>query len=125
MIMNDAKQVLVIDDESTSRIVLEYLFKSLGYGVSVAQDGEEAIEIFQKEFFPYIVMDFHMPKMDGLVTTKAIREIEKSKNCTPAFIIGVTAEQGVKQQAIGLSAGMNVVHTKPVNLNIIKSILGC
>ncbi|MBP6104767.1 MAG: response regulator [Gammaproteobacteria bacterium] len=119
----DNKQVLIVDDESISQMLLEYLFKSLGYGVTLAKNGEEALMLFEREFFPYIVMDFNMPKMNGLSAVKAIREIEKMKNQQPAFILGLTAEEAFEQQQAGLSVGMNVVHTKPVSLNVLKDVL--
>lgn len=81
----DNKQVLIVDDESISQMLLEYLFKSLGYGVTLAKNGEEALMLFEREFFPYIVMDFNMPKMNGLSAVKAIREIEKMKNQQAGF----------------------------------------
>ncbi len=119
----DNKQVLIVDDESISRTLLEYLFKSLGYGVTLAKNGEEAVVFFEREFFPYIVMDFNMPKMNGLSAVKAIRAIEKSKNREPAFILGLTADETFEQQQAGLSVGMNVVHTKPVSMDILQDTL--
>ena len=122
MIANN-KQVLIVDDESISQILLECLFKSLGYGVTLAKDGEEAVMLFERKFFPCIVMDFHMPKLDGLSAVKAIREIEKAKNSPTAFILGLTAEQNAEQQQAGLLAGMNVVQTKPVSMDLLKVTL--
>jgi CheY-like chemotaxis protein len=119
----DTKKVLVVDDESISLMLLEHFFKSLGYEATLAKDGEEALILFEKKTFSYVVMDLNMPKMNGLLTVKAIREIEKIKHQKPTFIIGLTAEQSFEQRQAGLLVGMNVVHTKPITMDALKDTL--
>jgi len=119
----DNKQILIVDDESISQMLLGSLFQSLGYEVTLAKNGEEALRIFERNFFPYIVMDFNMPKLNGILTVKTMREMEKMKNQKPAFILGLTAEQALEKHQEGLSVGMNVVHTKPLNKDMIKKAL--
>ncbi len=119
----NSKQVLIVDDEPISQMLLKCFFQSLGYQVSLAKDGEEALIRFERAFFSYVIMDFHMPKMNGVSAVKAIREIEKRKHQQPAFILGLTAEQCLEQQQPGLLAGMNVVHTKPISIDVLKTTL--
>ena len=115
-----SKRILVVDDEEISQTALQLLLRSLGHEVTVASNGEEAIELFQKTPFPFVIMDFNMPGMGGLEAVKAIRQLEKERK---SFIMGLTANHEFYRSA-GLMAGMNVVYNKPITLNIIEQAFG-
>jgi len=127
----NAKQerILVVDDEPVNREVLEAMLSRKGYRVDVAEDGEKALELFAMNAYDLIIMDMHMPVMNGLVTTEAIRlkELRRSwvlvskRVHTP--IIGLTADIHHHIQTSAKAAGMNIVLNKPITqLRLLKAI---
>ncbi len=82
---NKVPKVIIADDDKTNLHILEYLIKQYGFEVCTANDGEEALDILEKDKCDLIILDSIMPKMDGFETIKKIRE--KSKyNATPVVI---------------------------------------
>ena len=67
------QKILVADDEASIRRILETRLKMVGYDVIVAEDGEEAVEVFNKTNPDLVVLDVMMPKMDGYGVTREIR----------------------------------------------------
>ncbi len=67
-------KVLLVEDEPSNRMVIALLLETMGVGVTVAEDGIEAIEKIEEEEFDVIFMDIKMPRMDGYEATKKIRE---------------------------------------------------
>ena len=93
----DARQkVLVADDEVSIRRILETRLKMVGYDVVVAEDGEEAVEVFNKTNPDLVVLDVMMPKMDGYGVTREIRRT------SDVPIIILTALGDVSERITGL-----------------------
>lgn len=67
-------EVLLVEDEPSNRTVMALLLETMGVGVTVAQDGVEAVEKVEEKEFNVILMDIKMPRMDGYEATKKIRE---------------------------------------------------
>ncbi|MBU0600071.1 response regulator, partial [bacterium] len=81
-----AKRVLIADDEVHIRKILEHALTEAGYDVSVAQDGEEAINIIEKEPVDLVITDLDMPKLNGFELTARLKQDEKTKNI-PVIIL--------------------------------------
>jgi len=113
------KRILVVDDESLSRRLLKALLEPLGYEVTLASNGEEAFQYFKAYPFSFVLMDFNMPKMDGLKATREIRRLEKQPN---AYIVGLTACQDEARLEEGLKVGMNLVCLKPITVELVNKI---
>ena len=113
------KRILVVDDESISRRLLKALLEPLGYEVTLASNGEEALEYFKEYPFSFVLMDFNMPKMDGVKATEKIRRLEKKPN---AYIVGLTAWQDQSRLEEGIKAGMNLVCLKPITVELMNKI---
>ena len=64
---------MVVDDDKNTRRYFEALLRREGYTVSVAQNGEEALELMEREVIDLAVLDIMMPKMDGYEFTKTLR----------------------------------------------------
>ena len=103
----DRQRILLADDESSIRRILETRLKMAGYDVYTAQDGEEAVAAFNKYNPDLVVLDVMMPKMDGYGVT---REIRRSSDVP---IIILTALGDVSERITGLELGADDYVIKP------------
>ncbi|MFA0014918.1 response regulator [Vibrio lentus] len=103
--------VLVVEDNPTNQMVIKLILTRQGHEVFIASNGEEAIGFIEKDSdsIDIILMDVSMPVMDGLTTTKYMREANIQ---TP--IVALTAHTSVEDRFSCLDVGMNDFVTKPV-----------
>ena len=101
------QKILVADDEASIRRILETRLKMVGYDVVVAEDGEEAVQVFNKTNPDLVVLDVMMPKMDGYGVTREIR-----RNSDVPIII-LTALGDVSERITGLELGADDYVIKP------------
>lgn len=112
--LKEANVLLVEDNLINQKIVLLSLKKSVK-SVDVANNGKEALDKFGSVKYDIILMDIQMPIMNGIVTTKKIRNIEKSTNShTPIIAITANALLGDKEECI--NAGMDDYISKPFQI---------
>lgn len=105
---SDSKQrVLVVDDEASIRRILETRLKMAGYDVVTAEDGEEAVEVYNKTAPDLVILDVMMPKMDGYGVTREIRRT------SDVPIIILTALGDVSERITGLELGADDYVIKP------------
>lgn len=102
-----AKKILVVDDEKTIVDIEKFNLTKEGYEVSVAYDGEEALQQVKDVDPDLIILDLMLPKVDGL---EVAREVRKTKD-TP--IIMVTAKDSELDKVLGLELGADDYVTKP------------
>ena len=102
--------ILVVDDDKNTRMYFEAVLKNNSYTVTVAKNGEEALNVMDKEHIDLVVLDIMMPKMDGYEFTKALRECD---NNLP--ILMVSAKQMPADKNKGFAVGTDDYMTKPVN----------
>lgn len=104
-------KLLIADDDITSRTILDAVSRKWGYEPVLAEDGEAAWEILQQEDAPrLLLLDWMMPKLDGLQLCKRIREIETSD---PPYIILLTARTETEDIVAALEAQANDHIAKP------------
>jgi CheY-like chemotaxis protein len=118
---NNLPSILVVEDDPTLRLLVCKQLEILSLAAEEAVNGEIAIVKFRSNNYALIFMDVMMPVIDGLSTTKAIREIEDTspdKKRTP--IVGMTA---YSDKAACLAAGMDDFLFKPVLLDQISNVL--
>ncbi|CAH1189947.1 Alkaline phosphatase synthesis transcriptional regulatory protein PhoP [Paenibacillus plantiphilus] len=102
------KKILVVDDEPSISMLIEFNLKLAGYEVRCVHDGEAVFDML-KPFRPdLIVLDLMLPKMDGI---QVCRELRKQNNAVP--IIMLTALQDVTDKIAGLDNGADDYMTKP------------
>ncbi|MCK5029244.1 MAG: response regulator [Bacteroidales bacterium] len=112
--LKDSNVLLVEDNLINQKIVLLSLKKSVK-SVDIANNGKEALDKFGSVKYDIILMDIQMPIMNGIVTTKKIRNIEKSTNThTPIIAITANALLGDKEEC--LAAGMDDYISKPFQI---------
>ena len=109
------KTVLVVDDEQLMRRIVSDYLKARGYRLLEAQDGIEALRIFEQERPDLVLLDVMMPQMDGLTVCKTIR---KTSN-TP--IILLTAKDSEEDELKGFDVGADEYIAKPFSLKILAA----
>ena len=105
--------VLLVDDDAINRLAASMLLKQAGHHVDMAIDGVDAIEKLTVTVYDIVLMDIHMPIMDGVEATKIIRSDPTLKN-NQIPIIGVTASVMKDECERYLSIGMDAVVEKPI-----------
>ena len=102
--------ILVVDDDKNTRMYFEAVLKNNNYTVTVAKNGEEALDVMDREHIDLVVLDVMMPKLDGYEFTKTLRECD---NNLP--ILMVSAKQLPADKNKGFAVGTDDYMTKPVN----------
>jgi two-component system sensor histidine kinase/response regulator len=109
-------RVLVIEDGAANQKLATYQLRKLGCEVELAQDGVAGIEAWLRNRHKIILMDCHMPQMDGYEATRQIRKIEAERGFPAARIIAMTASVMPGDREICLECGMNDYVSKPVDM---------
>ncbi len=94
-----------------------------GHRVTVANDGQEALDRLGEADFDLILMDMQMPVMDGLTATRRIRDDERQSGHGRRTIIAMTANAQNSDRSDCLAAGMDDFLTKPINAGQVRSLL--
>jgi CheY-like chemotaxis protein len=107
-------RVLVADDSSDNRLLIEAFLKRAGGSVDHAENGAVAVEKFERNRYDIILMDIQMPEMDGYTSVMRIREVEKARGLARTPVIALTAS--VLDEAVGRTreVGCDAYVTKPV-----------
>jgi|GEM_PF-423652 len=115
-------RVLAVDDNRINLVVLDKALKKEGAQVTLAADGQQAVQILlaQPRGFDVVLMDIQMPVMDGLTAT---REIRRDPALRELPVIALTAGVLPEERQAALDAGMNGFLTKPLDLNQLRDTL--
>jgi len=115
-------KILIVDDIFTNRLLLVEVIKSIGHDYVQVENGRDAVEALLSYDFDLILMDIEMPVMNGLETTKFIREnFESPKNETP--IVALTAHNPQLFFEDFKDVGFDQLLTKPYSLEKITTII--
>lgn len=121
---SEAPQILVVDDNQTNRAVLLTLLSHIGVAARFAVDGRDALAMWESGHFDAILMDIHMPIMDGVDASRAIRSRERATGRGRTPIIAVTASVLTHETSLYAEAGMDGVVPKPVEIPRLVEALG-
>jgi signal transduction histidine kinase len=113
--------ILLAEDNEINQKVAASLLKKAGHTVQIAQNGHEAVLAVQNGTFDVVLMDMHMPEMDGLAATRAIRCLPPPASSLP--IVALTAAGALNDIQICMDAGMNYFLVKPFRMERLGSIL--
>jgi CheY-like chemotaxis protein len=114
-------KVLVVDDDEVNRFVTVERVRRLGYDVSTAANGEQAVAQVARESFAAVLMDCQMPVLDGYQATQRIRAAEPPGVRLP--IIALTAHVAPGEREKVLAAGMDDYLTKPIRAEALRRAL--
>ena len=119
----DRTFILIAEDNEINRLVLVHMCKKLNLPTKEAVDGIGALELWRNGDVGVILMDWQMPRMDGVEATRAIREEEKAHGLARTYIIAVTANamEGDREQC--LASGMDAYLSKPITLEDLTRVL--
>lgn len=119
--MKDAKQILIIDDDSKNIFALSAVLKAKKFSCVSAQSALEGLEtLHQNNNIAVVLMDMMMPEMDGYEALKKIKNDEKIKNIP---VIAITAQAMTGDREKCLAAGADGYVSKPVNVDELMAIL--
>lgn len=117
--------VLLAEDNAMNQQVISEQLNMLGYAVEVANDGQEAIDMWRNNNYPLVLTDLHMPNKSGYDVIKAIREEGPSRSEDADFtrVVAITANalKGEEQKCISL--GMDGYLTKPLELSDLEVVM--
>jgi signal transduction histidine kinase/PAS domain-containing protein/ActR/RegA family two-component response regulator len=105
--------ILIVEDNMLNRMVAERYLRNAGLQVFSAENGQKALELFEREDIDIIFMDLQMPIMDGIETTQRIKELKSDKRNVPIVALTANASPKVRNQV--LEMGMKGYITKPFN----------
>jgi CheY-like chemotaxis protein len=112
-------KVLVAEDNAVNQMLAQALLEQMGHSVTLADDGAAALRSFSNQGFDLILMDMHMPEMNGVEATRAIRQRELQQSLGRTPIIALTANAMTEAVSECLSAGMDGYVCKPIRTELL------
>ena len=122
-------RVLLAEDNEANTVLAQTVMEMLGCDVVAVGTGRLALSAVQREHFDVVLMDYHMPDMDGLEATREIRRKEAAeapgaaRGCQHIPIIAITASAMEAERQECLSSGMDDILVKPFRLDDLRRVL--
>ncbi len=121
LVETSTKRILVVEDNPINQIVTKHLLQHMGHSPTVVSDGRSALTEVQASAYDLVLMDLHMPDLDGREVTRQIRNL--SAACAQVPIIALTASATLQDRRECLAVGMNDYLTKPFTVDALASVL--
>jgi signal transduction histidine kinase/CheY-like chemotaxis protein len=116
-------RLLVVEDLEVNRMLLRQMLRNKGVVMFEAENGKESLEVLKEHEVDLILMDLHMPEMDGIEATKRIREGRIKGVDSQIPIVCLTADVFTETKEAIFSAGMNDFVTKPIEMRRLYQVL--
>lgn len=117
------KRILVAEDSSVIQNLTKKILGLQNYEISAVKDGKKVIETLEKEVFDLILMDIHMPVMDGMQCARTIRQMKNANATIP--IIAITGNANNYSLEDFKAAGINGYLPKPLNYDtLVETVKG-
>ena len=114
---NGRKNILLVEDEKTIAELFTRVMRRKGWEVTNADNGESACRAFPEKTWDCIVMDLHMPRMNGMTATQQIRKYERDHGiASPVPILAFTAHTDAHVEAECRRIGMTGLLKKPIHV---------
>jgi signal transduction histidine kinase/ActR/RegA family two-component response regulator len=114
--------ILIVDDDDIGRLGAELLLTKRGYQVSSVSGAAQALQRVEQQPFMAVLMDIHMPGMDGMEATRVIRS-HPDPRVAALPVIGLTAAVLKDERQRYVAAGMNAVLAKPLEIETVQGVL--
>ena len=119
------RNVLVAEDTAANQLLVRKLLEKLGCQVTVAPNGQVAVDLFRQHSYDAVLMDCHMPVLDGFEATGQVRQFEASrasgKARTPVIALTADAMEGDRNKCI--AGGMDDYLSKPITPGELEAML--
>ena len=113
-------KVLAVDDNRTNLHILQVFLKKLGHDVLLAENGEEAVHLFEAESPDLVLLDIMMPVMDGFEAARRIKAMPRDRWTPVIFLSALNRDENLVE---GLDAGADDYLTKPINFVVLEAKL--
>ncbi|HOP85404.1 MAG TPA: response regulator [Syntrophorhabdaceae bacterium] len=110
------KRIMIVDDSSTIRKLINYILRKKDYLITEAEDGLDALEKLIETKVDLVIADLNMPNMDGIELVKSLRNNFYHID-TPIIMLTTTRDENLKKSA--LEAGVNLFLNKPIQPNLL------
>ncbi len=115
-----AHKILLVEDNVQNRYLMTFLLERSGYSVTVAEDGQEALDSLAAETPDIILMDMQLPRMDGYEATRRIKSDERLRGIP---LVALTAHSMKGDRAKAVEAGCDEYVTKPVDADGLVALI--
>lgn len=116
----NGERILLVEDNPVNQSVIEAMLRSLGFEVSLAMDGAQAVDLVQQQHFAAVLMDCRLPQVDGFEATRRIRQLVQGAGL-PIIALTASVLEGDRERC--LAAGMNDYLSKPFKRTELQRIL--
>ncbi len=113
--------ILVVEDNRANQKVALGMLERMGFLADLAQNGKECLDAIIKNHYDLILMDCHMPEMDGYEASAKIRALETEKTHIPIVAMTANIQQGEEEKCI--NAGMDDYLPKPLKMKVLREML--
>jgi CheY-like chemotaxis protein len=115
---------LIAEDNLLNQRVASLVLRQMGIQFDMVSNGKEAVELVRKNNYDIILMDIHMPVLDGLEATRQIREFEKDSGISlPNFIVALSATEVMENRGVCFQAGMDEFIEKPIKETVLRELI--
>ena len=114
-------RILVVEDNKVNQLVAVRLLERMGCQADVAGDGASAISSVAANSYDIVLMDLHMPELDGMEAARRIRRMPNAKSRVP--IVALTASASNEARTACLAAGMNDHLSKPIEIQALRRVV--
>jgi len=108
-------RILAAEDSPDNQVLLRAYLKATACALTMVENGRDAVDLFARGAYDLVLMDVHMPVMDGLTATREIRTIERRRGAQPVPIVALTANARAEDEELSRDAGCNGHLAKPVS----------
>ena len=113
--------ILLAEDNAMNQKVALKMLEKIGFKVSIAKDGGEAVSMFQEGGFDIILMDMQMPVLSGIEATREIRKLEAGNDRIPIIACTANVMKGDRENCI--EAGMDGYISKPIKKTELQEVI--
>jgi osomolarity two-component system sensor histidine kinase NIK1 len=117
-------KILIVDDNEPIRDLLTTICSLYDLNTECVNNGQEAVNAFEKDNFDIVLMDLDMPVMGGFEATRVIRQFESDRNCKRTPIIAISGTAKCNPHRMCLEAGMDGFLSKPIVLSEMFDVIG-
>lgn len=114
---NKTLPVLIADDDSVSRLLMNLILEKQGYITKIAYDGKEALELYKQGAYAMVILDIQMPYINGIDAVNQMRNWSTEHKCEQPIFVAMTAYALQQETEKIIQAGFDHILTKPISIH--------